>query len=216
MGRLKQGQWGGFLSIFFWLAICGCAQAVDLDKPQTVLILGDSLSAGFGLEIEEAYPALLQKKADDLGLAVKIQNEGVSGDTTAGGVARLEWLLQEPVGVLLLELGTNDALRGLPLDSAEENLQQIIDVVRKHSPSVKIVIAGMMLPPNYGEAYAREFKEIFPRIAKKNGATLIPFLLEGVAGNPLLNFPDRLHPNRAGQKVIADTVWKYLEPVLKQ
>jgi acyl-CoA thioesterase-1 len=181
-----------------------------------VLFLGTSLTAGLGVAPEEAYPALIQEKIDSLGWPFRVVNAGVSGETTAGGLARMDWLLREPVAVLVLELGANDALRGQNLDSTRHRLQAIIDRTKAAHPGADIVIAGMQAPPNLGAAYTREFREIYPELARSNGAALIPFLLEGVAGIPELNQADGIHPTARGHRIMAENVWKVLEPLLRR
>lgn len=181
-----------------------------------VLVLGDSLSAGYGLDQEKAFPALIERRANRAGWSVRVTNGGVSGDTTASGLGRIDWLLRSPVDVLLLELGANDGLRGVAPEATYQNLQRIIDRVRASNPAVEIIIAGMMVPPNMGSEYSRQFREIFPALAAENDLHLVPFLLEGVAGDPSLNLPDGIHPNPAGHRIVADNVWKVLEPILEQ
>ncbi|MFQ5929115.1 MAG: arylesterase [Acidobacteriota bacterium] len=179
-----------------------------------ILILGDSLTAGYGLDPSQAFPALIQQEIDALGWNFKVMNAGLSGDTSADGLRRIDWLLRRKIEFLVLELGANDALRGLPLDETERNLQAIIDKVRKRYPEVKIVIAGMLVPPNLGQQYTERFRSIFPELAKRNKVALIPFLLEGVAGRPELNLPDGIHPTATGHEIIAQTLWKVLRPLL--
>lgn len=180
-----------------------------------IVALGDSLTAGYGLNVDQAYPALLQQKIEQAGLNYQVINAGVSGDTSAGGLRRVDWLLGAPVDVLILALGANDGLRGVPVESTEKNLLQIIGKVRARNPQVRVLVVGMQLPPNFGADYVAKFSAVFPGVAKQEKATLIPFLLEGVGGVATLNQADRIHPNEAGQKILAATVWKYLEPLLK-
>jgi acyl-CoA thioesterase-1 len=182
---------------------------------KTVLILGDSISAGFGVEPDEAYPALLQRKVEAAHLPFVVQNAGVSGDTSAGGLRRIDWVLKKPIDVLVLELGGNDGLRGLPLAQTRTNLQLIIQKARDKYPNLRVIVAGMQMPPNMGEDYQKEFENIFPELAKKNKADLIPFILEGVGGRDDLNQPDRIHPNAEGHQKVAETVWTVLKPVLE-
>ena len=184
---------------------------------KTILFFGDSLTAGYGLDdsATEAFPGLIQKKITDAKLPYRVINSGLSGETTAGGLRRIDWILRTPVDIFILELGGNDGLRGLPPAVAAKNLQGIIDKVRAKNPSARIVIAGMTMPTSMGETYVREFSAIFPELAKTNNATLIPFLLEGVGGRPDLNLPDGFHPNVAGHKIVADIVWLTLEPLLR-
>ncbi|MBI3798016.1 MAG: arylesterase [Deltaproteobacteria bacterium] len=182
---------------------------------KTLLFFGDSLTAGYGLDPSQAFPALIQEKINALGWNFRVSNAGVSGETTAGGLRRIDWVLQRPVDVFVLELGANDGLRGLPLDGAKQNLQAIIDRTRNKYPSVKVVLVGMQVPTNLGRDYTSRFRAIFPELATANKAALIPFLLEGVASIPELNLPDGIHPTPAGQKIVAENVWKVLEPVLE-
>ena len=181
-----------------------------------VLVLGDSLSAGYGLDPEQAFPALLEERARRSGLPVEVVNAGVSGDTTASGLRRINWLLRSPVDVLLLELGANDGLRGVSPETTYRNLQEIVDRARTSKPAIEIILAGMMVPPNMGADYSRKFRAVFPTLAAEKDLHLIPFLLEGVAGNPSLNLPDGIHPNSAGHRILADNVWKVLGPILQK
>jgi acyl-CoA thioesterase-1 len=181
---------------------------------KVILFFGDSLTAGYGLSPEEAFPALVEKQLIKNGKSVKGINAGLSGETTAGGLSRIDWILRQPIDVFVLELGGNDGLRGLPLEQTKKNLQTIIDKVKAKYPTVKIVVVGMMVPPNMGKDYTTQFNAIFPAIAKKNKATLMPFLLEGVAGNEKLNLPDGIHPNIEGHKIVAGNVAKILTPLL--
>jgi acyl-CoA thioesterase-1 len=180
-----------------------------------VLFLGTSLTAGNGLDESDAYPAVIQRKIDSLGLPYRAVNAGVSGETSAGGLRRVDWLLRQPVAVLVLELGANDGLRGQDVTAMRANLQAIIDRTRAGHPDVRIVIAGMESPPNMGRAYTGAFRAVFPELARANGAVLIPFLLDGVAAVPELNQADGIHPTAEGQRKVAETVWRYLEPLLQ-
>lgn len=184
------------------------------NSTKTILFYGDSLTAGLGLTTEEAFPALVEKKFKQQGKPCKVINAGLSGETSAGGLSRLEWVLRQPVDVFVLELGANDGLRGLPIEQTQKNLQAIIDKVKAKYPKVKIVIAGMMVPPNMGPDYTSKFRKIFPELAKKNNATLIPFLLQDVAGNEKLNQADGIHPNIEGHKIVAENVFKIVKPLL--
>ena len=181
-----------------------------VDARPVVLFFGTSLTAGLGLEPEEAYPALIQAKLDSARLPFRAVNAGVSGETSAAGLRRIDWLLSQPVAVLVLELGANDALRGQDLTAARRNLQQIIDRTRAKYPAVRIVVAGMEAPPNLGRRYTAEFRQMFVDLARENKAALIPFLLEGVAGDPELNQADGVHPTAEGAKVMAENVWRVL------
>lgn len=201
-------------SVFFFimaaLTLLGAAPA-----PKNILVLGDSISAGYGLEPSQAYPALIQDKIAAKGWPFRVINAGQSGDTSAGGLNRLEWLLRSPIDILLLELGGNDGLRGLPPEVTHKNLQTIIDRTKTKYPKAKIVIAGMMVPPNMGKGYGEKFNAIFPALAKHNSAALIPFVLDGVAGLRELNLADGIHPTAKGHQIVAANVWKALEPLLK-
>ncbi len=179
-----------------------------------MLFLGTSLTAGLGLSEPQAYPALIQQKIDSSRLGLRVVNAGVSGETSAGGLRRIDWLLQQPVRVLVLELGANDALRGQDLDATRRNLQEIVDRTRVAHPEARIVIAGMQAPPNLGARYTTAFRNIFPDLARRNHAALIPFLLDGVAGIPRLNQADGIHPTEEGQRIVAANVWRVLMPVL--
>ena len=182
--------------------------------PKTILFFGDSLTAGYGLSPEEAFPALIEKELNKSEKKVKVVNAGLSGETSAGGVSRIDWILRQPVDIFVLELGANDGLRGLPLDQTLKNLQSIIDKVKAKYPQCKMVLAGMMVPPNMGKQYTDSFKNIYPDLAKKNNATLIPFLLEGVAGNEKLNQADGIHPTAEGHKIIATHLKSVFEKLI--
>lgn len=218
------------------LLLAGCGSDQSRDEPATsspeetptpptepppaearlrVVVLGNSLAAGYGLDPERAFPALIQEKVDSLGWPVAIQNAGVSGETTAGGLRRIGWLLRERVDVLLLELGGNDGLRGIPTEVTKENLQAIIDQTHARYPEARVVLAGMQVPTNLGAAYTGRFRELYPELAEENEASLIPFLLEGVGGDPSLNQPDGIHPTAEGHRIVAENVWAVLRPVLE-
>jgi len=181
---------------------------------KNILFYGNSLTAGYGVEPSEAFPALVQTKIDSLQLPYRVINAGLSGETTAGGLGRIDWILRQRVDVFVLELGGNDGLRGIPLSSTASNLQAIIDKVRKKYPEAKMVLAGMQVPPNMGKKYATAFREVFQQLAGKNNITLIPFLLEHVGGIPSLNQGDGIHPNVEGHKIVANNVWAVLSPML--
>jgi acyl-CoA thioesterase-1 len=183
--------------------------------PKNILFFGDSLTAGYGLSTEEAFPALLEKELNKTSQVVKVTNAGLSGETSAGGLSRIDWILRQPVDVFVLELGANDGLRGLPLDQTRKNLQSIIDKVKLKHPDVKLVLAGMMVPPNLGKEYTNEFRNIYPDLAAKNKATLVPFLLDGVAGDEKLNLPDGIHPNIEGHKIVAKNLSRIIGPLVK-
>jgi acyl-CoA thioesterase-1 len=180
-----------------------------------VLFVGTSLTAGQGLAERQAFPALVQAKIDSAGLPYRVVNAGVSGETSAGALGRIDWLLQQDFDVLVLETGANDMLRGVDPDATEQNIQTIIDRVRERRPDARIVLAGMMALPNLGREYGERFAAIYPRLARDNGVELIPFLLQGVAAESALNQGDGVHPNATGQAIVARTVWATLEPVLQ-
>jgi len=193
----------------------GPSAAVALE-PRTIIFFGDSLTAGYGLEnpSAEAYPALVQQKIDDAHLAWRTVNAGLSGETTAGGLRRVDWILRQPVDVFVLALGGNDGLRGINSDVSRVNLQGIIDRVRTKYPAAKIVVAGMQMPANLGADYIHDFAAMYPALAEKNHAALVPFLLEGVALAPELNQRDGIHPTAEGHSIVAENVWKVLLPLL--
>lgn len=196
----------------FFIALLALFQGAG--TPQTILFFGDSLTAGYGLSTEEAFPALIEKELNKKTTRAKVINAGLSGETSAGGLARIDWLLRQPVHIFVLELGANDGLRGLPLNQTKKNLQAIIDKVKAKNPNAKIVLAGMMVPPNMGKQYASEFRNIYPELAKKNKATLIPFLLEGVGGIEKLNQSDGIHPNAEGHRIVAKNVAPVIDRLL--
>lgn len=184
------------------------------DQKRNILFFGNSLTAGLGLPEEEAYPSLIQDRIDSLGLDYNVINAGLSGETSSGGLERIDWVLNQPVAIFLLELGANDMLRGLDVQSTKENLNQILKKVRTTYPDTKIIVAGMQAAPNMGPDYIRNFNNIYPDLASSFEASLIPFFLEGVAGVDSLNLQDRKHPNAKGQKVVMENVWKELYPLL--
>ena len=179
-----------------------------------ILVVGTSLTAGLGLDPEEAYPALVQRKIDEAGLRYRVVNAGMSGETSAGARRRMGWLMRQPVAVLVVETGANDGLRGQDPEATRRNIQAILDEARRQQSPPKLVLAAMEALPNYGQVYRRQFRAIYPQLAKASGATLVPFLLQGVAGDPKLNQPDGIHPTAEGQKVVAENVWRVLGPSL--
>lgn len=179
-----------------------------------ILFFGDSLTAGYGLEVSQAFPNLIQQQIDSLGLDYSVINAGLSGETTASGKNRLEWVLEDDIDVIIIELGANDGLRGIPLTETRSNLQAMIATVKQKLPEAKIILAGMMIPPNMGPEYTTEFASIFPELAAKDNVQLIPFLLKDVAGIPELNQGDGIHPTVKGQKIVAQNVWDILGPML--
>ena len=192
------------------------AEHAPAAETKTILVFGDSLSDGFMLKRSEAYPALLAKKLHTAGLNFQVINASASGGTTDGGLERLPSHLKHRIDILILELGINDVFRGLPVDQIQNNLQNIIDKVKTRNPNVRVVIAGMQIPGYTAEDYVFAFGKMFADLAAKNGAALVPYLLEGVAGNSSLNLPDGIHPNAAGQKVLAENVWRVLEPMARE
>ena len=214
--------------IALWVALClgllswrmSAAETASnasgtLPADKSLVVLGDSLSAGFGVDLSEAWPARIQEKIREAGLPWKLVNAGLSGDTSAGGLRRLDWILRRPVDALLLELGSNDGLRGLPLEATRTNLQTVIERTRAKYPNVRVVLAGMKMPENLGEAYTRQFESLYRDLAETNKVALIPFLLDGVGGRSELNLPDQIHPNAEGHHRVATNVWKVLQPVLQ-
>lgn len=181
---------------------------------KNIVFFGNSLTAAYQLSPEQGFTNLLQLKIDSLQLPYTCVNAGLSGETTADGVNRVDWVLQQPVDIFVLELGGNDALRGLPVTESKKNLQAMLDKVRAKYPDCKLVVAGMLAPPNLGATYTNAFRDMYPAVAKASGATLIPFLLDGVGGVPSLNLPDGIHPNVEGQKIVAENVWKVLKTIL--
>src|SRR5438477_11036305 len=192
------------------------AQLASAAETKSILVFGDSLSDGFMLPRSEAYPALLAQKLHAAGLNFQVTNASAAGGTTQGGLERLPAHLKHRIDILVLELGINDAFRGLPVDQIENNLQQIIDNVKARNPNVRVVIAGMQLPNHTADDYVSAFGKMFTDLASKNNAALDPYLLQGVAGDPSLNLPDGIHPNAAGQKILAENVWRVLEPIARE
>jgi len=192
-----------------------CAQVANAAQMKRILVLGDSISEGFQLKPSEAYPMLLAKKLRDAGLNLEVINASATGGTTAGGLERLPTHLKRKIDIFILELGINDAFRGIPVDQIQKNLQQIIDKVKARNPEVRIVIAGMQLPNYAADDYVSAFGKMFTDLAAKNGAALVPYLLDGIAGDPALNLPDGIHPNAAGQKILAENIWRVLEPIAR-
>jgi acyl-CoA thioesterase I len=182
--------------------------------PKVILFFGDSITAGYGLSPEEAFPALVEKKLNKTDKKVKVVNAGLSGETSAGGLSRIDWILRQPIDIFVLELGGNDGLRGLPLDQTRKNLQGIIDKVKAKYPNCKIVMAGMMVPPNMGKEYTEEFKRVYPDLSSKNKTTFIPFILDGVGGIEKLNQADGIHPNVEGHQIIAGKIAPVFEKLL--
>jgi acyl-CoA thioesterase-1 len=215
-----------FLSILVILAGCGTSSEskkqnpTDIEKTdtkiaqKTILFFGNSLTAGYGIEQEDSFAGLTQARLDSLQIDYRVINGGLSGETTAGGLSRLDWFLEDEPTIFVLELGGNDGLRGILPSESRKNLIAIIEKVQSKYPNTKILLAGMQIPPNMGQEYTDEFKKIYPQIATEKDIALIPFLLEGVAGNPDLNLPDGIHPTEAGHKIVFETIWIYLKDLL--
>ncbi|HWK08021.1 MAG TPA: arylesterase [Puia sp.] len=189
-------------------------QPGNADSRKTILFFGNSLTAGYGVNPSEAFPALIQGRLDSLKLPYKVVNAGLSGETSAGGRSRIGWILRQPVDIFVLELGANDGLRGIPVSATSVNLQAILDSVKTKYPSAQLVLAGMQIPPSMGNQYGSAFKEAFRQLAEKNKVYLIPFILEGVGGVPQLNQQDGIHPTPKGHKIVEENVWKILKGLL--
>jgi acyl-CoA thioesterase-1 len=215
------------LLIIFLFIFIGCGQdkneqitSNEVEEIQTaedkklILFFGNSLSAGYGIEQEDSFPGLVAQRVDSLGLEYRVINGGLSGETTASGLSRLEWFLEEEPEVFILELGGNDGLRGIEISETKRNLKSMIQLVESKYPDTEILLAGMQIPPNMGQEYAANFRNMYRDVAEEENVTLIPFLLEGVAGDPKLNLPDGIHPTEEGHKIVFETVWEYLEPKL--
>ncbi len=182
---------------------------------KTILVFGDSIAAGLGVDPEQAFPAILQEKIDSVGLAYNVINGGLSGETSAGGLRRISWVLQRKVDIMILELGGNDGLRGIDLTNTKENLQEIINISQAKNPEIQVIIAGMQVPPNLGIEYTNEFVNLYPSLAEENNLPLIPLILDKVGGYEQFMQPDQIHPNAAGHRVVAETVWETLYPIIK-
>jgi len=187
---------------------------LDVFGQKNILMFGDSITAGYGLTEEQAYPALIQNRIDSLGLDHNVINAGLSGETTAGGARRVDWILQQEVDIFMLGLGGNDGLRGIDPSNTKKNLITIIEKVREKDPAINVILAGMEAPPNLGQQYTAEFRSVFSEVASEKDVTFMPFLLKDVAGNDELNQADGIHPTAKGQQIIADNIWEYLEPLL--
>jgi len=207
-----------------WLTSCSAStekkqaeegnQVVDSTANKTILFFGNSLTAGYGIDPEESFAGRIQTRLDSLKKEFRVINGGLSGETTAGGLSRLDWFLEEEPYLFVLELGGNDGLRGIALTETKKNLLAIVDKVQAKYPNTKIILAGMQIPPNMGQEYTEEFKAIYPAVAKEKNIELIPFLLEGVAGNPDLNLPDGIHPTAEGHRIVMETLWPYISKAL--
>src|SRR5690554_295708 len=226
---IRVSQYTSFVFILFLFTFFSCGQKSDestsstvegiktspvKEEKKTILFFGNSLTAGYGLEPEESFAGIIQHRLDSLGLNYQVINGGLSGETTASGLNRLDWFLEEEPYIFVLELGGNDGLRGIPVSETKKNLKQMILLIQNKFPNTQILLAGMQIPPNMGNAYSQDFKAIFPDLAREENVQLIPFLLEGVAGDAKLNLPDGIHPSVEGHKIVAETVWQHLEPML--
>lgn len=189
-------------------------QTAESPSKKTILFFGNSLTAGYGIDPEESFAGRIQARLDSLEKDFRVINGGLSGETTAGGLSRLDWFLEEEPYLFVLELGGNDGLRGIALTETKKNLLAIVDKVRTKYPNTKIILAGMQIPPNMGQEYTEEFKAIYPAIANEKTIELIPFLLESVAGNPDLNLPDGIHPTAEGHRLVMETLWPYISKAL--
>jgi acyl-CoA thioesterase-1 len=215
--------------LFFGLTLVSCSEKkidtaqtetvlekspVSKFNAKTILFFGNSLTAGYGVDPEDSFAGLTQSRIDSLKLDYKVINGGLSGETTAGGLSRLDWFLEEKPEVFVLELGGNDGLRGIDISETKRNLEGIISKVQAKYPETKIILAGMQIPPNMGKEYSEKFSQIYPTIAKEKNVTLIPFLLQNVGGITKLNLPDGIHPTEEGHKIVFKTVWPYIEEAI--
>jgi acyl-CoA thioesterase-1 len=205
----RKSQTGRMVALALWLVV-GLVAA----EKRTVVFFGDSITAGLGVDPDDAYPALIQRKLDAAGRPWRVVNAGLSGETTAGGLRRLDWILRQPADIFVIELGGNDGLRGIPPETSRANLQAMIERIRTKLPNVVVVLAGMQIPTNLGPEYTRLFAAMYPDLAKQNHTPLIPFLLEGVGGVASLNQADGIHPTAEGHRLVAETVWRTLQPLL--
>ena len=183
-------------------------------KKKTIVFFGNSITAGYGLDLSEAFPALIQERLDSMNMPYKVVNAGVSGETSSGGRRCIDWILKQEVDIFVLELGGNDGLRGIPITETKKNLQTIIDKVKGKYPDAKIIITGMQIPPNMGKKYTTEFRSMYPDLAKQNNISIVPFILEGVGGNAELNLSDGIHPTAEGHRILANNVWNVLKGLL--
>lgn len=226
MNSTPKGLFACSLLLLFGLALVSCsgekkesnqteAESIEASESKTeaktILFFGNSLTAAYGIDPEDGFAGLTQARIDSLGLGYKVINGGLSGETTAGGLSRLDWFLEDEPAIFVLELGGNDGLRGIQPAETKRNLLAIIDKVRSKYPDTKIILAGMQIPPNMGQEYSKEFSELYPAVANEKNVTLIPFLLDKVGGIPELNLPDGIHPTEAGHKIVLETIWPFIE-----
>ena len=202
------------LSFVLLFSIIGWSSKENQDNPSNIVFFGDSITAGYGIPIEQAFTSLIQEKIKERSLNYRVINAGLSGETSAGGLNRIDWILRSKPSVFFLELGGNDGLRGLSLDETESNLKAMVGKIRAANEQAIIFLCGMQIPPNLGQEYTTKFRLLYEKVAKETNVKLIPFLLEGVGGDPKLNLSDGIHPNPKGHTIVAETVWKVLEPVL--
>ncbi len=205
--QLFNNQRGILLLFSLFLSLATAMQ----DEKKRIVFFGDSITAGYGLSTEQAFPALIQQKLDSSKMPYQVINAGLSGETTAGGLGRIDWILKNKPDIFVLELGGNDGLRGLSLDETEKNLTMMIEKVRAKNPEAVVIVAGMQIPPNFGQEYTERFRGLFAKVAKANKTELIPFLLDKVGGEPELNLADGIHPNVEGHRIVAETVWDNLK-----
>lgn len=203
------------LKVTFFIIFIFFSLNLNAQDHKNILFFGDSITAGYGLTEQQAFPALIQQKIDSLGLDYLVINSGLSGETTAGGLRRIDWVLQQHVDIFVLELGGNDGLRGIDPQNSKENLQGIMDKVNDRYPDADILLTGMEAPPNMGQTYTSRFREIYAELNNENEVVFMPFILQGVAGDPDLNLPDGIHPTEEGHRVVADDLWEYLRPMLQ-
>lgn len=204
------------LKVPFFIVITFFSLHLNAQEQETILFFGDSITAGYGLSEEEAFPGIIQQKIDSLGLDYRVINSGLSGETTAGGLRRIDWVLQQHVDIFVLELGGNDGLRGIDPENSKQNLQGIINKVSETYPNAEILLTGMEAPPNMGQTYTSRFREIYTELNNENDLVFMPFVLESVAGVPELNQPDGIHPTAEGHRRVAEDLWEYLQPMLSE
>jgi len=204
------------LKVTFFIIAAFYSISLNAQDQKTVLFFGDSITAGYGLSEEEAFPAIIKQKIDSLNLNYNVVNSGLSGETTAGGLRRIDWVLQQHVDIFVLELGGNDGLRGIDPENSKQNLQGIINKVLETYPNAEILLTGMEAPPNMGQTYTSRFRDIYTELSSTNRVEFMPFILEGVAGNSDLNQPDGIHPTAEGHRRVAEDLWEYLQPMLSE
>ncbi|RKQ51093.1 acyl-CoA thioesterase-1 [Roseivirga pacifica] len=212
--NFKQEMFRTLTSVLVSITLISSILTKTQNEKQTIVFFGDSITAGYGIATENAFPALIDQKLQSEGLNYTAVNAGLSGETSMGGLNRIDWVLRSKPAILMLELGGNDGLRGLSLEETEKNLKAIIDKVRAANADTKIILAGMQIPPNLGQDYTTQFKNLFPKVAEDKGVAFIPFLLENVGGDKNLNLSDGIHPNEEGHKIVVETVWEALKPLL--